>query len=134
MRRNGGDDDWWMRLLKRPDDRSLPDLADDCLLRRDGKVFSGKSIRRLSPPDIENHIDAFQKHLIAIFAVVAESFRIRHQAAWTDAHNEPSLEQVIEHRDLSRNRDWVCVRHVDRAGAEHNVLRFVCKAGKKHRA
>ncbi len=48
--------------------------------------------------------------------------------------DEAALEQVVEHRDLRRDRRRMAVGQVERAGAERDPLRQVREAGEEHRA
>src|SRR4029078_5198438 len=100
MRRDYGHYDRGMWFLKWAKDRSLAYFTNHRFLCRLGKVFSDQLIRGLSFPDIQDHVDTFQKDLIAIFSNIAQHLGIRHQTARTYSHDESAFQQVIEHRNL----------------------------------
>ena len=132
MRRDGGHDDRRMRLLERLEDRALADLGDHRLGGRDLEVLALEVVRPVALPDLEHHVDRLEEDRVAVLLVVAEHLGVRHQPARADAHDEPPLEHVIEHRDLRRDVGRVRVRHVERAGAERDLRRGVRDAREEH--
>ena len=85
------------------------------------QYFPMKIIGRLAGPDIQNLIDRFKKHLVAIGIEIAEQLGIRQQSAGADSENQAAVEHVIEHRHGGRDSGRMGVRHVDRAGAEPDL-------------
>src|SRR5437899_12793169 len=117
-----------MRPLQWPRNVSLADIPDQGPLRRDVPVFPLKIVRRLAGPDIQNLIDRFEKHLVAIGIEVAEQFRVRQKSTGAYSENQSSLKHVIEHCHASGDNGRMGVRHVKRAGTQLDLLGGVCDA------
>src|SRR5260370_38861954 len=90
-RRHGGHDNRRMRPLQWLCDKSLADVLDQSLLRRDVPIFPLEIVGRLAGPDIENLIDRFQKHLVTIGVEIAEQLRIRQEPARAYAENQTPI-------------------------------------------
>src|SRR5207302_7949040 len=97
-----------------------------CPLRLDVPVFPLKIVRRLAGPDIQNLIDRFEKHLVAIGIEVAEQFRVRQKSTGAYSENQSSLKHVIEHWHVSGDNGRMGVRHVNRAGTQLDLLGGGC--------
>src|SRR4051812_40106376 len=104
-----------MGLLVRPEYCALTDLRDHRTLGRDLPELTFEIVRRLTGPDLQHHVDALDEHGIAVFSEVAEHFGVRHQSAWTDAHDEATFQHVVDHRHLRGDGRGMTVRHIDRA-------------------
>ena len=85
-------------------------------------------------PDAEDEVDALGELLAPVGVEVAEHLPVGRQAAGADAEQEAAFEDVVEHRDLGRDRGRVAVRKVDRARAELDPLRDVGEARQEHGA
>src|SRR5437899_3840406 len=92
-----------MRPLQWSRNEPLADILDQSLLRRDVPVFSVEIIRRLTGPDIQNLVDGFKKHLVAVGVEIAEQLGIRQQSAGAYSENQTPVEHVIEHRHTCRD-------------------------------
>src|SRR5258708_13413716 len=115
-----------MRPLQWPRDVSLADIPDQGPLRRDVPVFSLKIVRRLAGPDIQNLVDRFKKHLVAIAIESAEQCRVRQKSTGAYSENPTSLEHVIEHCHAGGDGGRMGVRHVNRAGTQLDLLGSGC--------
>ena len=51
--------------------------------------------------------DGLHEHLVAVEAEDTQRLRVRFQCAGADAEQEPSLEQVVQHRRLGCDQDGV---------------------------
>src|SRR5258705_7619251 len=111
-----------MRPLQWPRNVSLADIPDQGPLRRDVPIFPLKILGRLGGPDIENLIDRFKKHLVAIGIEVAEQFRVREKSTGSYSENQTSLEHVIEHCHAGLDGGRMGVRHIDRAGTQLDLF------------
>src|SRR5262245_44386006 len=134
MRRDCGYHDRWMWLLKWAKDRALTNFANHGFLCSYRKILPDQLIRGLSFPDIQNHVDRFQKDLIPILTKISEHLSIRHETARTNTHDESPFQHVIKHRYLRSNCRGMRVRHVDGSGTENNFSGFVRETRQEHRA
>jgi hypothetical protein len=123
-----------MRALQRLRNKALADIAQVMLLHADVPVFSLQVVRRIVLPDVQDLIDRFEKHRVAVGIEIAEYFRIREQSARRDSENETAIEHVVEHRDLCGDGRGMAIGHVHRAGSELDRFRAVDQARQEHQA
>ena len=97
-------------------------------------VLALEVVGRVSCPDAEDEVDGLGELLAAVGVEVPEHLPVGRQAARADAEQEATLEDVVEHRDLGRDRGRMAVRQVDRARAELDLLRDVGEARQEHGA
>jgi hypothetical protein len=74
------------------------------------------------------------EHLVAVAPKIAEHLGVGRQAAGADAEIQPSVQHVIEHRDLGSDARRMRVGQIDRPGAQANALRAVRQARQEHHA
>ena len=91
-------------------------------------------IGRLAGPDREHVVDALLELLAPVEIEVAEHFPVGGQPARADPEDEAALEEVVEHRDLGRDRRRVAIWQVDRPRAERDPLRQVGETREEDRA
>ena len=123
--------DRWVGLLVRTDHQALADLRDHRPLGRDAPVLPREVVRRRTGPDPENRVHALVELLAPIEIEIPEHLPVRRQPTGADAEDEPSLEHVVEHRDLRRDRSRMAVREIDRPGAKLDLLGHRSEAGEK---
>ena len=80
-------------------------------------------VGRLAPPDIDDVADRLREHLVAVDAANSQCLRVRFERAGADPEQEPSLQQVVQHRGLRGDQDRMGVRQIGRAGAELDLPR-----------
>src|SRR5216684_3593998 len=102
-----------MRPLQRLCNKSLADILDQCLLRRDVPVLSLKIVRRLCGPDLQNLVDSLEEHLVAVGIEIPEQLRVRQKSAGADPENQTPAEHMVKHCHAGGYCGGVGVRHVD---------------------
>ncbi len=114
MRRDGGDDDWWMGLLVGFDENALPHFRHQGSFRRDVPEFAGQIIRWLPRPDSQDMLDRLDKHGAPVSIQVLEHFHVGKQPTRPDSKHETPFQQVVEHRYLRRDLGGMIIWQVDR--------------------
>ena len=124
-RRDHGADDRRVGFLERLGNRAKTDFRELGLACRNVPEIAGQVVRRLTRPDIDDVIDGFDKHGIAVDAPDAERFGIGFKRARADAEDEPAFEQMIHHRCLRGDKNRVGMGQIGGAGAQFD-LRGLC--------
>src|SRR5690242_17194624 len=101
-----------MRSLQRLGQKPLTDFGTEGPLDGNAPKLPVEAIGRIARPDREDLIDTFQKHRVAIDIEVAEGFGIRQQPAGADAENESTVEQMVEHGNLTGDHHRMAVGNV----------------------
>ncbi|MEA3025485.1 MAG: hypothetical protein QOF91_770 [Alphaproteobacteria bacterium] len=67
---------------------------------RQSERFAFQSIRRLTRPDRENLVDGFDEHCVAVLIEHAHRLSIGPVNARADAHDEATLQNMVEHGNV----------------------------------
>ena len=91
-------------------------------------------IGRLALPDRQHLVDRLDEHRAAVLVEKLQRLGVGAQDAGADPHQEPALQQVVEHRRVRRDDDRVRMGQVDDRGAELDLRGHAHQRREEHHA